>query len=97
MELLRQGHVAANFDASLHMGSDELPPPLNNVDEIRLVTANSAVGIAVRLLHMECTIVHGNEPTAHLLDVEKISSVDAAQNRLVLLPAVKVEYFLGGF
>jgi hypothetical protein len=96
MELLRQRHVAANFDPSLHMGSDELSPAFNYVDEIRLVTADRAVGIALRLLDVDRAIVHGNKPAAHLVDIEKVSSVDAAQNRLVLLQPVKVEYFLGG-
>ena len=45
---------------------------------------------------MDCAIVHGNKPAAHLVDIEKVSSVDPAQNRLVLLQPVKVEYFLGG-
>jgi len=97
MELLRQGHVAANFDASLHLGSEELSPPFNNVDEIRLVTADRAVGIALRLLDMDRAIVHSNKPASHLLDVEKVSPVDAAQNRLEILFAVKVKYFLSDF
>jgi len=97
MELLRQRYVAANFYATLHMGSDELPPAFNNVDEIRLVTADRAVGVTLRLLDMDRAIVHGNKPAAHLVDIEKVSSVDAAQNRLVLLHPVNVEYFLGGF
>src|SRR5215472_11043937 len=79
------------------MGSDELSPSFNNVDEIKLVTADRAVGIAFGLLDVDRAIVHGDKPAAHLVDIEKVSSVDAAQNRLVLLHPVKVEYFLGGF
>jgi len=96
MELLRQRHVPVNSDASLHMGSDELSPAFNNVHEIRLVTIDRAVGIALRLLDVDRTIVHSDKPAAHLVDIEKVSSVDAAQNRLVVLHPVKVEYFLGG-
>src|SRR5215467_9334 len=96
MELLCQRHVAVNFDASLHMGSDELSPAFNNVDEIRFVTADRAIGLALCLLDMDRAIVHSNKPAAHLLDVEKISSADAPQNGLIHLRPVKVEYFLGG-
>src|SRR5262249_29063357 len=97
VELLRQGHVAVNFDASLHIRSEKMSPAFNYVDEIRLVTADRAVGIALLLLDMGCAIIDGDKPAAHLVDIEKVSSVDAAQNRLVLLLPVTVKYFLGGF
>jgi hypothetical protein len=73
-----------------------LAPTFNNVDEIRLVTADGAVGIALRLLDVDRTIVHSKKPAAHLVDIEKVSSVDAAQNWFVVLRPVQVEYFLGG-
>src|SRR5215467_11978773 len=79
------------------MGSDELSPAFHNVDEIRLVTADRAVGIALLLLDMERAIVHGNKPAAHLVDIEEVSSVNAAQNRFILLHLFAVEYFLSGF
>ena len=78
MELLSQGHVPANRDASLHMGSDELSPAFNNVDEIRLVAADGAVGVALRLFDMDRTIVHGKKPASYFVDIEKVSSVDTA-------------------
>jgi hypothetical protein len=64
--------------------------------ERRLVTADRAACIALRFLDLDCAIVHGNKPAAHLVDIEKVSSVDATQNRLVPLHPVKVKYFLGG-
>src|SRR5262245_54542555 len=82
MELLRQCHVAANFDTSLHLRSEEVSPAFNNVDKVRLVTTDRAVGIAFLLLDADRAIVHGNKPAAHLLNIEEVSSVDAAQNRL---------------
>src|SRR5262245_8775401 len=60
MELLRQRHIAANFHPSLHVCSNQVSPAFDDIDEIPLVTADRAVGIALRLLDVEGAIVHGD-------------------------------------
>src|SRR5215471_15117620 len=96
MEFLSQRDIAAKLNASLHMSSDEVSPALNDVGKIPLVTSDRAVGIVLCLLDTDCTVVYGDKPTAHLVDIEKIGTVDTAQKRLVLLHPVEVEDFPGG-
>jgi hypothetical protein len=74
-----------------------MSPAFNDVDKISLVAADGAIGIALLLLDMGCAIIYGDKPATHLVDFEKVSSVDAPKNRLVLLHPVTVEYILGGF
>src|SRR5262249_19247135 len=78
------------------MRGDQVPPAFDDFDEIPLVANDRAVGIAFCLLDLDGAIVHGDKPATHLVDFEKVGSVDAAQKWLILLHSMKVEYFLGG-
>src|SRR5262245_23915006 len=95
MELLSQCHVAANFHAALHMGRNQVSPAFDDIDEIPLVTADRAVGIALRFLNVEGAVVHGDKPASYLVDIEKIGAMNTAQHRRVFLHPVNVEDFLG--
>src|SRR5215467_6677078 len=95
MELLGQCNITLNFYASLHTRSNQIAPSFNHFHEIPLITNDRAVGIPLRFLHADGSIVHGNKPASHLVNIKKIGSMDTAQMRLVLLQPVNVEYFLG--
>src|SRR5215471_15675500 len=96
VEFLSQRNIAAKLNASLHVSSNEVSPALNDVGKIPLITDDRAVGIVPCLLDTDCTVIYGNKPTAHLVDIKKIGTVDTAQRRLVRLHPVEVKDFLGG-
>src|SRR5262249_39684988 len=75
---------------------DQVSPAFDDVDEIPLVAADRAVGLAPGLLNLERAVVDGDKPASHLVDLEQIGAVNTAQHRRVFLHPVNVEDVLGG-
>ena len=94
MKFLSQCHVAAHVHAPLHMRRDQVSAAFNDVDEILLVTADGAVGVVRALLNVDGSVIDGDKPATHSVDVEPVGSANTAQHSLVSLHSVKVEYFL---
>src|SRR5215469_9653235 len=94
VKLLRECHVAVDFDPPLHCGGDQAAAPLNNVDKIGFITMDRAVCIVSSLFDPDGAVVNKNEPISNTLDVEQIGSCYPMQEWFMLLKLVLLKDFM---
>jgi hypothetical protein len=94
VKLLSESDIAANLNSTLQRGGHEISPPFEDVDEVLLAAAYCAVRFVPSFGYLNLSVVHGHEPAADLLDIEKVSPSNTAQERLIFLHFSELDYLL---
>src|SRR5262249_10925786 len=93
VEFLGKGDIPSDLYAPLQRGGKQVSSTFDDLDEVFLAAAYDAVRRTASFVDGYRTVLNRHKPGAHLFDVEKISAVDTAQQRLIVFCPVKIENF----